>query len=378
MGASFPPPRAAYLHVPFCIHRCGYCNFSVVAGRDDLVDSYLQAIAKELSWLGQPCEVDTLYFGGGTPTYLPAAQLQQLCDTVLTWHPLAEGYEWTVEANPGDLDEDRIRVLAEAGVNRLSLGAQSFRDSKLKLLERDHQADDIYKAVNLARQAVMSISLDLIFAAPGETLAQWQDDLDKAIRLRPDHISTYGLNYERGTTFWNRRNRGELASVAEELERDMYVSAIERLQGIGYEHYEISNFAKPGCRSRHNETYWSGDGYYAAGPGAARYVNGFRETNHGSTSAYLKRVLAGNSPVAERESLDQEQRAREYLVFGLRRLEGVTRQRFIQRTGLCLDDLAGAEISRFVEAGMLADDGESLSLTRQGLLISDALWPDFL
>jgi len=377
MGASVPAPRAAYLHVPFCIHRCGYCNFSVVAGRDDLVDSYLQAIVKELSWLGQPCEVDTLYFGGGTPTYLPPAQLQQLCDTVLAWHPLAKGYEWTVEANPGDLDEQRLRVLAEAGVNRLSLGAQSFRDGKLELLERDHQADEIYKAVDLARQAQMSISLDLIFAAPGETLSEWQVDLEKAIQLQPDHISTYGLTYEQGTTFWNRRSHGELSSVPEELERDMYVTAIDRLQEAGFEHYEISNFAHPGRRSRHNETYWSGQGYYAAGPGAARYVEGIRETNHGSTTTYLKRVLADESPVAERECLDQEQQAREYLVFGLRRLEGVSRQRFSQQTGLDLDELAGDVTSHYVEAGMLADDGESLRLTRQGLLISDALWPDF-
>ncbi len=378
MGASFSSPRAAYIHVPFCVHRCGYCNFTVVADRNDLVGPFLQSLAKELSWLCEPREVDTLYFGGGTPTYLSRSQLKQLCDTVLAWHPLAEGYEWTVEANPGDLDEDRLQVLADVGVNRLSLGAQSFRSEKLKILERDHRAGDIRNAVFLAQQAQMQISLDLIFAAPGETLSQWQKDLGEATQLKPDHISTYGLTYERGATFWSRLGRGEIISVPEELERDMYLLAIDRLAGEHFEHYEISNFAQPGRRSRHNETYWSGEGYYAAGPGAARYVNGVRETNHGSTTTYLKRVLSGASPVAERECLDQEQQAREQLVFGLRRLEGVSRHPFVERTGLRLDDLAGNEIAGYVDTGMLADDGETVRLTRQGLLVSDALWPDLL
>lgn len=378
MGASFPSPRAAYIHVPFCRHRCGYCNFALVAGREDLVDPFLQALADELRWLGEARTVDTLYFGGGTPTLLSPPQLQKLCDTVLAWHPLAEGYEWTVEANPADLDSDRIEVLANAGVNRLSLGAQSFRNEKLKLLERDHQASDIGNAVQLAKQANMQVSIDLMFAAPEESLSQWQEDIDQAIELAPEHISTYGLTYEQGTTYWNRRERGQLASIPEEREREMYLLAIDRLADGNFEHYEISNFAQPGRRSRHNEIYWAGEGYYAAGPGAARYVDGVRETNHRSVTTYLKRLQSGASPVAERECLDQEQRAREYLVFGLRRIEGVARQSFTQRTGMRLDHLAGKEIARYVEAGMLADDGETICLTRDGLLISDAIWPDLV
>ncbi len=372
------PPRSAYVHIPFCIHRCGYCNFSVVAGREDLVEPFLRALEVELGWLGEPCEVDTLYFGGGTPTFLSPVQLEQLCQCVLRWHPLAEGYEWTVEANPGDLDRERMEVLSRYGVNRLSLGAQSFRAAKLKQLERDHQADAICRSIQLAREAGMRVSLDLIFATSGETLEQWRADVEGALQLEPEHISTYGLTFERGTSFWSRLRRGELFALPEELERAMYLAAIDRLTDSGFEHYEISNFSRPGQRSRHNEIYWSGKGYFAAGPGAARYVEGVRETNHRSTTTYLKRVLAGKSPVAEREHLDREQRARELLVFGLRRLQGVDRQEFSEQTELDLDRLAGEPIARFVELGMLADEGRRVRLTREGLLVSDSLWPELL
>jgi oxygen-independent coproporphyrinogen-3 oxidase len=371
-------PRAAYIHIPFCVHRCGYCNFSVIAGRDDLIGPVLNSISRELSWLGLPREVYTLYFGGGTPTYLAPDKLKSFCETVLQWHPLAPNYEWTVEANPADLDEQKIAVLAEQGVNRLSLGSQSFSDDKLKLLERDHTAADIEHAVSLSRQAAMGVSLDLIFAAPGETLADWLDDLRRAIELAPDHISTYGLTFEQGTSFWNRQLHGELHAVDEGLERDMYLAAIDTLATAGFEHYEVSNFARPGKRSRHNETYWSGRGYFAAGPGAARYVDGVRSTNHRSTTTYVERIQSGKSPIAEEETLSDEDRAREHLVFALRRLEGITRSDFTDRTGFDLDALAGHAIARFVELGMLADDGERVRLTREGLLVSDSLWPELL
>lgn len=349
-----------------------------MAGRDDLVESFLEALSAELSLLDVPREVDTLYFGGGTPTHLSPSELDRLCRMALQWHPLSEGYEWTVEANPANVNHERLAVLAQHGVNRISLGAQSFRTEKLKLLERDHQAAEILQATQLAREAGMQVALDLIFATPGETLPEWQADLDEALSLDPEHISTYGLTFEKGTPFWNRRARDELTTLPEELERDMYLTAIDRLATAGWEHYEISNFARPGRRSRHNEAYWSGLGYFAAGPGAARYVDGVRETNHRSTTTYLKRVLAGQSPVADRERLDPRRRAGEFLVFSLRRLEGIARDTFHECTSYSLDDMAGEAIAQFVELGLLADDGQTVRLTREGLLISDSLWPELL
>jgi oxygen-independent coproporphyrinogen-3 oxidase len=318
-------PRSAYIHVPFCAHRCGYCNFTLVAGRDDLIDRYLQAIQIELSWLQRPYEVDTLFFGGGTPSYLPHRQLERLLDMTLAVFPLASGAEFSVEANPADLDAEKVRLLAGHGVTRISLGAQSLDADKLKTLERDHAPCDVHRAVELARAAKTSVSCDLIFGVPGESAAVWQADLDGILHLGVDHVSTYGLTFEKGTSFWTRLNAGRLVRVDEELERSMYAQAIDSLSAAGFEHYEVSNFARPGHRCRHNEAYWLGQNYFAAGPGAARYVAGRRETNHKSTTTYLARVLSGQSPVAESEQLSPADRARELLVFALRRLEGVSR-----------------------------------------------------
>ncbi len=376
--ATILPARSAYIHVPFCRHRCGYCNFTLVAGRDDLIGDYLRAIKLELAQLQTPREVDTLYFGGGTPTYLAPPQFRQLSESVLCWHPLAPQYEWTVEANPADVDETMIDTLQELGVTRLSLGGQSFREEKLRLLERDHAAANIRQSVHLAQVAGMHVALDLIFATPGETMEQWLADIEAAISLEPDHLSTYGLTFERGTAFWSRRAHGELRITDEELERAMYAAGIDRLTAAGFEHYEISNFARSGCRSRHNQAYWSGDGYFAVGPGAACYIDGVRETNHRSTTTYLRRVLAGESPVAERERLDSEARARELLVFALRRIEGVSRREFAAQTGYRIDELIAAPLAKFASLGLLDSDGDRVGLTREGLFVSDAIWPEML
>jgi oxygen-independent coproporphyrinogen-3 oxidase len=371
-------PRAAYVHVPFCRHRCGYCNFTLVAGRDDLIDDYLRAIEIELRGLGEPREVDTLFFGGGTPTHLAPGQLRRLIELTRAWFPLAAGHEFSVEANPADIGEEKLAILAEGGVNRVSLGGQSFASAKLALLERDHDAETLARAFELARPRIRSLSLDLIFAAPGETLAGWQGDLAAALALAPDHVSTYGLTFEQGTSFWNRLAAGELARLDEELERAMYAWAIDTLTAAGFEHYEVSNFAHAGHRCRHNEVYWSGQGYFAVGPGAARYVDGRREMNHRSTTTWIKRVLEGQSPVAESETLAPEARAREALVFALRRLEGIKRAAFAARTGFAVDQLVGKPLARMVELGLLADDGQRIKLTREGLFVSDAIWPKFL
>lgn len=372
------PPRAAYIHVPFCLRRCGYCNFTVMAGRDDLVEPYLAAIERELSWLGNPCEVDTLFFGGGTPTYLRPAQLQRLMTLARTWFPLAAGYEFSVEANPADLHAEQVDVLVQGGVNRISLGIQSFDDGKLAALERDHRRGEIERAWSLVDGRFSSVAIDLMFAAPGETAEAWRADLQAALDKAPDHISAYGLTFDKGAAFWGRRERGQLRSVDEEAEREMYELTIETLTRAGWEHYEVSNFAKPGHRCRHNVTYWQGGSYFAAGPGAARFVAGWRETNHRSTSTYLKRVLAGRSPVAEREQLGPEEAARERLVFGLRMLEGVDRQRFREQTGFAVDDLVGAVLPNLLKRGFMELIDNRLRLTRRGLLVSDSIWPSFL
>jgi len=371
-------PRALYIHVPFCRHRCGYCNFSVVAGRQDLQEKYLQAIACELNALPTPLHLETLYLGGGTPTELAPPILSQLCELLHKHTDLAANYEWTVEANPTGLQPAHIDVLRSAGVNRISLGVQSFHGRKLKLLERDHNADDVRRVYALMRKHFAQVSVDLICAVPGESLKDWQADLAAAMELTPDHLSVYALTFEKGAAYWGRRQRGELASVEEELQRQMLELTWDSLSAAGWEHYEVSNLARPGCRSRHNEVYWRGETYYAAGPGASRYVNGRRETNHRSTTTYLQRVLSGQSPVAETDELTPADRAREMLVFRLRMLEGISRQEFLHRTGYSLDALVGQPLRKYVSYGLLSDRHDRIQLTREGLLVSDALWPEFL
>ncbi|OHB75609.1 MAG: coproporphyrinogen III oxidase [Planctomycetes bacterium RBG_16_64_10] len=370
--------RSAYVHVPFCARRCGYCSFAVVAGRPDLVEPYLRAIEQELAWLGSPREVDTLYFGGGTPSQLGLDTLQRLLDLVLAWHPLAPGGEFTVEANPLDLDQAKLGLLAEHGVTRLSLGAQSFDDAKLVFLERDHRASHIHRAYDLARRHIGTVALDLIFAVPGESPATWAADLAQAVALGADHLSTYDLTIEKGARFYGPRRRGLLALPAEPLQRSMFILAMDHLTDAGYDHYEVSSFARPGRRCRHNEAYWLGATYYGVGPGAARYLDGRRELNHRSTTTYLRRILAGATAVVEREVLAQEDVAREVLVFALRRLEGVDRHWFSAKTGAALDQLLGPALAQFVQLGLLADDGRCVRLTRAGLLVSDSIWPHFL
>lgn len=379
-GTDPSRPTSAYLHVPFCRHRCGYCNFAVVTGRDDLAPAYLKALDTELSWLNKPRPVETLYLGGGTPTRLAEPLLDELLALARRWFPVLPGAEpeWTVEANPGDLSEASIGLLEQHGVTRISLGVQSLNAAKLTKLERDHTPDDVQRVVSQAKKAGLAVAVDLIFAAPGETLAAWQADVEEAIALEPSHLSTYGLTYEKGTTFWSRRDRGDLSELEDELQRSMYEHAIDRLSEVGFDHYEVSNFARPGHRSRHNEAYWTGRHWYAAGPGAARYVDGVRETNHRSTTTWLRRVEACESPVEEREELAGEELARERLIFGLRRLEGVSWTDFKNETGYEIEELAREPIQRFIEQGLLFDDGRTVRLSRDGLLISDALWPELL
>jgi oxygen-independent coproporphyrinogen-3 oxidase len=370
----WPTPRAAYVHVPFCAHHCGYCNFTVVADRLDLVDALLDALEQELLALECPRGVDTIFIGGGTPTQLSPDQLDRLLRMVRHWFVLADGGELTIEANPADVDEPRVGVLSQRGVNRISLGVQSFQRRKLELLERDHSAESITRAVEIARCGIGAVSLDLIFAAPDETLTEWEDDLRQAIALGPEHVSTYALTYERGMAFWGRRARGELVDVDEETQALMYEAAIDRLAAAGLRQYEVSNFARRGHHSRHNDTYWRGEPYFAVGPGAARYVDGVRSVNHRSTTTYIRRILAGESPVAESECLSAEDRAREMLVLGLRRTAGVSPQEFHRRTGFTITQLCGQQLGGLVEHGLVESTPGVLRLTRRGLMVADSIW----
>lgn len=374
----FPEARSAYIHVPFCAHRCGYCDFTLVARRDELIDRYLRALAIELERLEWPRELETLFIGGGTPTHLSPRQLAELLDLLRRSFRLGEGYEFSVEANPAGLDSEKIDVLAAGGVNRVSLGVQSFDANILRLLERDHRRAGVLEAVERLKRRFDNISFDLIFGVPGQTLALWRETLRQAIDLGPRHVSTYGLTFEKGTSFWTRRRKGDLAPVPDDLERDMYAAAMDMLADAGFEQYEISSFARAGDRCRHNEVYWTGRPYYGFGPGAARYIDGRRETNHRSVTTWLKRTLAGQPAVGESEELTPEERAREAIVLGLRRCDGLERDEFRRRTGFDLDQFAGETIDRHQRGGLLETTGSHVRLTRAGRFVADTVIVDFL
>jgi oxygen-independent coproporphyrinogen III oxidase len=369
-------PRAAYIHIPFCAHKCGYCDFASLAGVDHLADRYLAALEREIeTFVVEPQEVDTIFVGGGTPTRLSADQLAVLCAFIKKWFVLTADGEWTVEANPGTIDGEKADVLAEGGVDRISLGAQSFQPALLAVLEREHGRAQVESALEVVRPRFARWSLDLIFGVPGSTEEQWRDDLETALTLGPSHLSCYGLVFEKGTPLWSRQQSGQVQPLSEELERVMYETTIDRLARAGLPMYEISNFARPGEESRHNLVYWANDAYFGFGVGAARYQRGVRSTNTRDLAAYLRRVEAGESATGPHEELSPEERARETAMLMLRRtVAGIERDDFELRTGFELDLLSGSVIERFLAQGYLEDDGRRVRLTPQGVFVADRVF----
>jgi oxygen-independent coproporphyrinogen-3 oxidase len=372
------PPRSVYVHVPFCRHRCGYCDFTLVAGRDDLVDRYFAALARELERIGTALEPQTLYLGGGTPSHLGPEGLRRLFELLRARLRPVAGAEITMEANPNDVDGPLVAAAIECGVTRVSLGAQSLAAATLRSLDRDHSPDDVRRAAGMLLAAGLAVNVDLMTAAPGQSLAAVEADLDAAVALGAQHLSVYCLTWEKGTRFESLLRRGELRAADESLERAMLEATIGRLEAAGFEHYEVSNFARPQCRCRHNEAYWDCRPWEAFGPGAARFDGRTRITNHRSTLAWMSRVLAGEDFSGDIDAMTDEEAARERLVVGLRRRDGVDREAFATASGCSLEAIAGPAIRRWVEAGLATDDGRRVRLTREGLLVSDALWGDVL
>jgi oxygen-independent coproporphyrinogen-3 oxidase len=295
------------------------------------------------------------------------------------WLPLQGGIrEWSIEANPIDITRERLELWKAYGIERVSLGGQSFDSRKLATLERDHSPEQLRAAIDMAQQTMGSVSLDLIFAVPNETLRVWEQDLASAIECDVDHLSTYGLTYEKGAKFWGQRERNQLRTVSEDDELAMYALAIDTLSCSGYEHYEISNFAKPGHACRHNQTYWKGSSWWAFGPSAARYVGDVRSVNHRSTLAYLRRIEAGDSPVDERELLSPSQKIRERFVFGMRQIAGIDWSELASNTDAETRDAIASKIDEHVEAGWMQRIGDRVRLTRSGLFLSDSLWHHYL
>ena len=370
-------PSSAYVHIPFCTQICYYCDFSKVFIKNQPVDAYLEHLIQETRSY-EIGKLRTLYIGGGTPTALSAQQLAYLLTELPKVMDLSEVEEFTIEANPGDLDPDKIAVLKESQVNRVSLGVQTFDNKMLKKIGRSHQEQDIYDNIRHLKQAGFdNISIDLIYALPGQTMDQVKENVAKAIDLDIPHMSLYSLILENHTVFMNRMRRGKLPLPKEELEAEMFEYIIEELEKAGFEHYEISNFSKPGFESRHNLVYWDNAEYYGLGAGASGYVDGIRYKNHGPIRHYLEAVEAGKARITE-EHLTLEEKMEEELFLGLRKKTGVSKARFEEKFGVSFDQRYGQVVANLTEQGLLVPDDKQVRMTKRGLFLGDTVAEKFI
>ena len=370
-------PTSAYVHIPFCTQICYYCDFSKVFIKNQPVDSYLEHLLEEFRSYDIQ-KLRTLYIGGGTPTALSASQLEVLLKGLTKNLDLSALEELTIEANPGDLDADKIAVLENSAVNRVSLGVQTFDDKMLKKIGRSHLEKDIYENIDRLKLAGFdNISIDLIYALPGQTMEQVKENVAKAIGLDIPHMSLYSLILENHTVFMNRMRRGKLPLPKEELEAEMFEYIIAELEKSGFEHYEISNFSKPGFESRHNLMYWDNAEYYGIGAGASGYVNGVRYKNHGPIRHYLSAVKEGNARITE-EHLSQKEQMEEEMFLGLRKKSGVSMARFEKKFGRSFDGLYGEIVRDLVQQGLMQIEGDRVRMTKRGLFLGDTVAERFI
>ena len=373
-------PLSLYLHVPFCATRCGYCDFNTYTAAElgsapgASQQAYLDAVRAELDLAERvlgPRPVRTIFFGGGTPTLLPAAELVGLLDAVRSRFPLAADAEITTEANPESVDAGYLAALAEGGFNRISLGMQSSVGHVLKVLDRRHTPGRVAQAVGWAREAGFgSVSLDLIYGSPGESADDWRRSLGTALELQPDHLSAYSLIVEPGTRLSARIKRGELEGVDDDVHADYYLIAEAELAAAGLDWYEVSNWARPEHECRHNLAYWRGHDWWGIGPGAHSHVGGVRWWNLRHPTRYSARLLTGESPAEAREELSAEDRRIERVLLELRLAEGLELAVLTQDEQARVPEVVASDLGR-------AEDGR-LRLNLRGRLLADGIIRDLL
>ncbi len=351
--------------------KCIYCDFFSVPYDDDLAPRYVDALLRELAMRKRDSgELRTVYAGGGTPTTAPTSSLIRLLRKIRDSFPLSPDAEITIEANPGTIDKEKARALSDAGVNRFSIGVQSFNDYELKLLGRIHTSDDALRAVASVRHVDSgNVSIDLMYGIPGQTIDGWVHNLETAVELAPEHLSAYELTPEKGTPLYEAITRRELEKPPEEAVVEMYYLAIDRLNDAGYGHYEISNFAKPGFECRHNINYWDRGEYIGVGAGAHGFVGDRRTKNTMSIEKYIDVMKKGELAVEESIEVSCEEAIREFIFLGLRKTEGLDIKMFKEE--LAVDILKASE--DLIAEGLLASDGVHVRLTRKGLVVSNAV-----
>lgn len=355
-----------YIHIPFCRKKCNYCDFASVPGRDALIPSYLDAISKEMGKYSR-FPISTIFIGGGTPTLLSSSQFEELFNDIRKHFNCHRLSEITVEANPESLDTEKLKALKTLGVNRLSIGLQSFMDEELEFLGRVHNSRDFMKVYEAARHMdFANINIDLIYGISNQTMLHWQRSLQSAVTIAPEHISIYPLTIEEGTVFGDTN-----ITVDEDEQASMYEFSIDFLKSKGYSHYEISNWSKPGFKCRHNMTYWQNQEYIGIGVAAASYIKGFRKKNCSNIDEYLRLIEAGASPIEEYESIDSDRKISEEVILKLRCTNGLLLDKHMEnRYGTIIERLAGKNL--------LEKDGQNIKLTRRGLLLANQVMKEFI
>lgn len=372
----------AYIHIPFCEHICFYCDFNKVFLEGQPVDEYVDLLLREMRLtMGQQTNetIETIYVGGGTPTTLNETQLDRLLTGMKEILPFQLGNEFTFEANPGDLSVEKLKVLHDHGVNRLSMGVQSFNDELLKKIGRIHRASDVYQSIANARQVGFeNISIDLIYRLPGQTEADFQTSLVKALELDLPHYSTYSLILENKTIFYNLMRQGKLPLPSEDAEANMYQMAIDQMAEKGRKQYEISNYALPGYESQHNLIYWKNEKYYGFGAGAHGYLEGHRYQNNGPIQHYLKPLRENKLPILRSQELSFEEKVEEEMFLGLRKLQGVNSAHFFEKFQQSVFTIYAEVIEELVEEGLLEVTEEWLRLTPRGKFLGNEVFQAFL
>ncbi|MFC5532097.1 radical SAM family heme chaperone HemW [Cohnella yongneupensis] len=376
-------PRALYIHIPFCTNKCFYCDFNSYVAAGQPIDAYLDALENEMKLTVAtlpPESIDTVFVGGGTPTVLDPAQMTRFLDSVRRHFPISPDAEFTMEANPGTTDPDKLAAMRAGGVNRISFGAQTFDNGLLQTIGRIHAAQDVVQSIANAKAAgFTNLSIDLMFGLPNQTLEQLKDSVNKAIELDLPHYSLYGLKVEENTLFHRLYQRDELPLPEEEEELAMYEYLMERLGGEGYRQYEISNFARPGYESRHNTTYWRNEPYYGLGAGAHGYALGQRHMNIKGVQPYID-AANRTLPRLETNPVSAEDAMGDFMMVGLRMLQGVSQLDFgRQFGGATLEDAFGPALAKLQSQGLLAKTEQAgYRLTPQGVLLGNEVFGAFV
>lgn len=375
--------HALYIHTPYCKQKCQYCDFNSYADKNGINKDFINALKEEILLTSEdvrPHRIESIFFGGGTPTILPVDGIIDILNSCFQKFPIGSACEVSIEVNPDTVDYEYLKALRQSGFNRLSFGCQSFNDNLLRKMGRTHNCLDIHQGFFVAQEAgFKNISLDLMFGLPGQDLNLWKETLQSAVQMKPTHLSIYNLTIEKNTPFYDQSRSGQLDLPSEELQLEMYETAIKYLSRNDYFHYEISNFAKKGYECRHNKVYWNNKEYLGFGPSAASYVNGIRTTNILLPDKYVQTLLHKKErPVFEKEELDQKRNMGETLMLGLRLLDGINLNSFEKRFGKSLDSEFGEKIKKLCEEQLLECDKKKLKLTYKGILFSNEVFVELV